>query len=313
MRINKIFDIILNIDNINYIFTKNINDKLLELISNKYVNKCFMSSYILKINKIINRSLMESNQNDLNCSFNISIQFEAECLVYNKNEVILDMVIQEKINNNIITKKDNILALLKNNDYLSSFKKGDKIPLIVGKVKYSLGSDKISINSYPFIPITNESIYYKIDKLKDSDIELLQENIIKYIEEEEDIKKNILTNKNNTWEYFQKLVYPYKDYEKKVPKKTVDLFEYIENISKYNNFIISLNDKYDISKRLLIIDNENEVSNYIKNNSYLIIFELFKKYYLYLKLINDLSITYNTEKLIKDNIDIFNIYNNYKK
>ena len=42
-------------------------------------------------------------------------------------------------------------------------------------------------------------------------------------------------------------------------------------------------------------------------------YELCKKYYLYLKLINDLSINYNSEKEIKSNTKIFDIYNKYKK
>ena len=44
----------------------------------------------------------------------------------------------------------------------------------------------------------------------------------------------------------------------------------------------------------------------------MIFYELCKKYYLYLKLINDLSILYNTDKLIKDNNNIFDIYIKYK-
>ena len=73
MKITKIFDITLNINNITDIFTKDINQKLLSLLNKKYKYKCYLSSYILKINKIINRSLLEFNQNDLNCSFNVSM------------------------------------------------------------------------------------------------------------------------------------------------------------------------------------------------------------------------------------------------
>lgn len=314
MRINKVFDIILNITDINHIFVKKFDDKLIELLSEKYLNRCFMSSYIVKINKIINRSLLELNQNDLDCSFNISVQFEAECLIYNKNEIILDMEIQEIVNNNIITKKDNILALIKNNQDLSIFKKGDKIPITVGKVKYSLGSDKISINSYPFIPILNNIKYYKVNKLDSSEIDLLNDEILNSIKEEENVKLNILKNKNNNWNYFKELIYPYKkNIELKDIKNKVDLLELVTNLDKYENQIIEVNDKYDISDRIVILHKENEVNNYIKNNMYLIIYDVLKKYYLNLKLINDLSNIYNTEKLIKENQTIFNIYTKYKK
>jgi len=319
MKINKVFDIILNISNINDIFCKDINNKLLSIIEKKYKNKCYLSSFILQITKIINRSLLECNQNDLNCSFNISIQFEAECLVFSKNEIIMNMQITEKVNNNIILKNKStnylpeiIISLIKNNPDMQKFNKGDILPIIVGKVKYSLGSDKITINAYPFIPLISSTIKYKITKLEENQFDLLKETILNYIDDEENIKKNILKNKNNTWNYFKELVYPYKS------KKTIDsqiqlvnLFDVINNSSNYENNIISFDEKYDISEGKICI--YKNADNYIKNNSYLILYDLCKKYYLYLKLINDLSIQYNSESLIKLNNKIFDLYNKYKE
>lgn len=311
MKIIKNFDINLNINDINIIFSKNINDNILKLISDTYLNKNYLSSYIFKINKILNRSLIESNQNDLNCSFNIHVQFEAECIVYNKNEVILDMEIQEIVNNNIITKKNNILALIKNNTDLNIFKKGDKIPIRIGKVKYSLGTDKISINSYPFIPIISNPINYKLSKITQIDLDNLNDSIIKYIIEEEKIKTEILKNKNNTLNYFKKLLYPYNNVDNN-NYKTIDLLELINNLNKYENKIITINNKIDNYDRLIII-NDNKDINYVSNNIYIILYDICKNYYLYLKLLNDLSITYNTENLIKDNKNIFDIYSKYKQ
>lgn len=319
MKITKIFDITLNIDNINDIFTKDINQKLLSLIKKKYQYKCYLSSYVLKINKIINRSLLEFNQNDLNCSFNISIQFEAECLVFNKNEVILNMKIQEIVNNNLILKNTTtseineiMIALIKNNQDLSIFSKDDIIPIIVGKVKYSLGSDKITINAYPFIPIISNIIYYQVTGLNKQQLELLQETILPYIEYEEQIKNDLLKTKNNTWDYFKNLVYPYTNTNNiKSKPNMINLMEVINNSDKYNNKIIAFDEQYDISNcELCIYDDHN---SYVKINSYMSFYELCKKYYLYLKLINDLSINYNSEKEIKSNTKIFDIYNKYKK
>lgn len=319
MKITKVFDIILNISNINDIFSKDINNNLLILIEKKYKHKCYLSSFILKINKIINRSLLECNQNDLNCSFNISIQFEAECLIFSKNEIIMNMQITEKVNNNIILKNkatedlpDIIISLIKNNLDMVKFNKGDILPIMVGKVKYSLGSDKITINSYPFIPLVSNNIKYKITQLEDSQLELLKETILNYINEEENIKQTILKTKGNTWDYFKKLVYPFSSKQSKDSNiKLINLLDIVNNSSKYNENIIGFDDRYDISECKVCIYNNTE--NYIKNDSYLILYELCKKYYLYLKLINDLSIQYNSDNLIKSNTKIFDLYNKYKK
>ena len=311
MIITKIFDIILNIDDISIVFSNNIENSILNLLNKKYLNKCFLESYIIKINKILNRSLIESNQNDLSCSLIVCIQFEAECIIYNQNEVILDMEIQDNINNNIITKKDNIIAMIKNNSDMSIFKKGDKIPIIVGKAKFTTGSNKISINSYPFIPITNKNIiYYKINEITENDKLQLQESIINYIEIEENKKVEILKNKNNKWNYFNDLLYPYKNNKNKdiiKTEKCIDLLSF-----NYGNSIIYINDNINLSERLICIQ-KNNITNYLEEKSILILYNLLKKYYLNLKLINDLSTQYNTDELIKKKSDIFELYIKYKK
>jgi hypothetical protein len=312
MKINKVFDIIINIENVSDIFTSDLNNKLLDILIEKYQNKCFLSYYIININKILNRSLVEINQNDLNCIFDVCIQFEAECEYYSSQEVILDMEIKEKINQNIILKNKHIIALIKNNENTSVFNKGDKIPIIVGKSKYTTGTDKISINAYPFIPIINDTINYKLSTLTKEEKEFLEQNILKDIQIEEENKKNILKTKNNTWEYFNQLLYPFnKNYSDELIKKntTIDILDIINQ----NDILIQYNPKINLSLRKIIKMDISDDITYITKNPSLIIFEILKKYYLYLKLLNDLSITYNSKEKIENNNKIFTLYNKYKK
>lgn len=310
MQITKIFDIILNIDNINIIFSNNIESQILNLIEQKYLNKCYLESYIIKINKILNRSLIESNQNNLNCDFIVYIQFEAECIIYSQNEVILNMEIHENINNNIIAKNNYIVAMIKNNKDISFLKKGSKIPIIVGKAKFTTGSNKITINSYPFIPIINQSvIYYKINKITDDEKNQLNDSIIIYINIEEERKKKILEIKNNNWNYFNNLLYPYKNNksDENIKKdKTIELLSY-----NYEDSIIYFNQEINLSEKLISIN--NDAKNYLEDSSFNILYNLFKKYYLYLKLVNDLSEEYNSKELIDKNMNLFELYIKYKK
>ena len=310
MQITKIFDVILNIDNINIIFSNNIEGQIFNLIEKKYLNKCYLESYIIKINKILNRSLIESNQNNLNCDFIVYIQFEAECIIYSQNEVILNMEIHENINNNIIAKNNYIVAMIKNNKDISFLKKGSKIPIIVGKAKFTTGSNKITINSYPFIPIINQSvIYYKINKITDDEKTQLNDNIIIYINIEEERKKKILEIKNNNWNYFNDLLYPYKNNksDENIKKdKTVELLSY-----NYEDSIIYFNQEINLSEKLISINKDTK--NYLEDSSFNILYNLFKKYYLHLKLLNDLSEEYNSKDLIDKNINLFELYIKYKK
>ncbi len=324
MLVNKIFDVILNITSINDIFNNDINSRLIKLIEQKYKNKCFLNSYILNINKIINRSLLECNQNDLNCSFNLSIQFEATCIIFIKNEVILDMQVSEIINNNMILKNipnsihiispeyklnSIIIALIKQNNDTKLFKKDDIIPIVVGKVKYTLGSDKITINAYPFIPIVEPSMNYFISKLKNQHIELLNEGIISQILVEEKIKTEINSKKNNTWKYFNNLINT--DKIIKTSTNTILIKDLINKLNTLDNTIISIK---STSEGIVNILNTDSNDNYIKIDPYLSIYEILKKYYLYLKLINQLSIKYNSETVINTplNKNIFDLYVKYK-
>lgn len=312
MIITKIFDIILNIDNINIIFNKDINLIILNMIKKKYLNKCYLGVFITNINKILNRSLIESDQSDLNGTFHVSIQFEAECIIYNTNEVILEMTVQDNINNSLSISNDISVAIIKLNKNISTFVKGQKIPIVVGKAKFDTGSDKIRINSYPFIPIIdNKNIHYKITNITEIEKDKLNDKIIKYINIEENIKNDILNKKNNKWEYFNELVFPYKiNSSDKIIKKnnTVDLLD----IDKFENKIILYDNEIDISKRLICIFN-NDIDNYLESDNFEILYPIFKKYYLYIKLINDLSNIYDTDEKINKNKNIFDLYIKYKK
>jgi hypothetical protein len=315
MIITKVFDIIFNINNINDLFNKDINQTILNLVKKKYNGKCFLGVYIIDVIKIINRSLIESNQSNLNGSFNIFIQFEGKCIIYNTNEIIFNMEVKDNINNIISCKGNNVSAIIKTNKINIDFKKGQLIPIIVGKAKFITGSEIIQINSYPLIPIIdNKQIYYKINEISDYIIEKLNESILNYINEEEEIKYNILKSKNNKWNYFSEFLYPYKINKSNDLVKKDNLVDLLE-LKNIQNSVLYLDNTLDLSKRLIYKYNhdDNNITDYIEDDTYLILYDILKKYYLYLKSINQLSLIYDTNEKIKLNENIFNLYIKYKK
>ena len=52
MIIIKLFDVILNIKDVNILFAINKNQQIFELVKQKYSNICYLESYIIQINKI---------------------------------------------------------------------------------------------------------------------------------------------------------------------------------------------------------------------------------------------------------------------
>ena len=173
----------------------------------------------------------------------------------------------------------------------------------------------IQINSYPLIPIIDsKQMYYKINEISETIIEKLNESIIQYINEEEEIKLNISKSKDNKWNYFSDFIYPHKvNISNEIIKKgnIVDLLDF----KSLQNSILYLDNIIDVSKRLINKYNHDDadITEYIEEDTYIVLYDILKKYYLYLKNINQLSLLYDTNEKIKSNENIFNLYIKYKK
>ncbi len=309
MIINKIFDVKLNINNINIIFSKDINAVILDLIDKKFTNKCYLEVYILKINKILNRSLIQTDQSDLNGLLFVCIQFEAECISYSNGEVILEMNIKNIINNSVSLTNEYCNGIIKMKKNIPNFIKGQNIPIKVGKAKFDPGSDKINVNACPFIPLVDKQVYYKLTLISDNTKEKLND-IILMINNEEELKKKILENKDNKWEYFSNMIYPFnKDLSNDKIKK--NNCEDILNIDKLQNSIISYDPEINLSNRLICIYKDSP--DYIECDSFEILYDIYKSYYLHINLINNLSKLYNTDSIINENKNVFDLYIKYKK
>ena len=225
------------------------------------------------------------------------------------------MEVKDNINGIISCKGNNVSAIIKTNKINIDFKKGQLIPIIVGKAKFITGSEIIQINSYPLVPmIDNKQIYYKINKISETIIEKLNESIIQYINEEEEVKSNIIKSKDNKWNYFSEFLYPHKvNKSNEIIKKgnVVDLLDF----KSIEDTILYLDDNVDLSKRLVNKYNHDDesITEYIEDDTYIVLSSILKKYYLYLKNINQLSLLYDTNEKIKSNENIFNLYIKYKK
>ena len=159
----------------------------------------------------------------------------------------------------------------------------------------------------------HKNIYYKISRLTETDKNKLNEKIINYINNEELIKKEILNIKNNKWEYFNEMVFPYKNNISDTiikKNKMVDLLE-LENLE---NKIILQHNEIDMSKRMIctFANDDKNVNAYLEYDNFEMLYPIFKKYYLFIKLINDLSKIYDTDEKIKLSSNVFDLYIKYK-
>lgn len=301
MIISRNINVLLTINDFNVFMSKDITSSLFELVKEKYIGICYQGTLIKEIVKIIYRSNIESNQYDLNGSFNVSITFEANCESYSYGEVMADMKIINITNNAITLRKDNVLALMKTKNFNINLKKDSLYPIIVAKASFEVGHSIIKINAIPFIAMQRDPIVYKTGELSDYEKEKLNYMLIT-IKNEEDRKIKLSTK---LWDQYSKMIYPYKDDNSNQVK--YDSLINLKDINKLENTFILDDDRLPIMNCKIALLNKSEI--YLEDSTHDIIYKLLKNYYLFLKLVNDLCEFYS----IEDTANIFELYDKYKK
>jgi len=110
MKIKKIYEVRLDIET-KHMFSPDIDATIIYLLNNKYNNKCFKSFYILSVTKIIKRGSITCKNKVLDGTMYVDVMFEAEGIIYEKNEIIHKCKIIQIGNNNIIHAKSEYASI----------------------------------------------------------------------------------------------------------------------------------------------------------------------------------------------------------
>ncbi|MCK4967653.1 MAG: hypothetical protein KAS12_01245 [Candidatus Aenigmarchaeota archaeon] len=209
MFIQKIYEVNLAIEDPILFMSKESN--LIFLLKNKFEGKCFKSSLILEICKIIKQSECMITQNDMSASGIISVQFEAMAMIYEKGEVINDckFVINDDLAMILSGKKCTIF--MNNTPMTESYKIGQKISIIVNWSRYETNKGLISISGVPYLHnmFGNERYMKCVGDLSEEAIEAVMERYMNVKVKFDKIK----TDKH--FEHFEKLTDSYKTQQAK--------------------------------------------------------------------------------------------------
>jgi hypothetical protein len=256
MKVTKILETRLDILN-DDMYCCDYNARILRILNDNYINRCFKSIFILDIIRIIRRSAPHCKNKALDGSAYIDISFEVSGIVYDKGDVIHNCKIIKIDDNGKMHAKSKYASIHVNgSNSLVSFKETDEITVLVRNAGYGINDTEISVSTIPFVPIIKDSIIYKIvddeDKSKDKSEDKYIDNFIKDIEQ---IEKQLVKHKKTNpqiFKFFKELVYPYKTYK-------------VDDFGK----------SYDISMiNLLKLKKDDMVfkpCNYLDDNTYLLI------------------------------------------
>ncbi len=324
----KILKYVVDIDIIEDVInnTLDINEMLLEKSKKIFNNKCYDNSFILNVNKLINRSYIDIT--NLSCN----IEIEVECLNISKYDIICNNIIENMNQDKIVSKHKYFSSVIKNKPEYN-LKIGDTISIIVGEINYMLNKKKFTISGSLMIPFNkNDDIYYIIDKSLSND-ELKSLN--KFIEKIKNEYKKV--SKLKRFKYFNELLYKYKSTNTSQLHNLFDIINnnetdymisLLNNINKLDFKVYANKDLSNIkvkSSKLKTKSSKKKQSNLLSENVLLgsennpIIENAYNVYnsylcdiYKYIDHINDMCETYESDDLFNENQHVFKLYNSKK-
>jgi DNA-directed RNA polymerase subunit E'/Rpb7 len=127
----------------------NLNEHILDNLKKKYQGKCIKDGYIIKINKIIDRSLGTVSLNDFETNTVFVVKFLANISNPKERDIIDECIITLVNSIGIFAEKDYLTIIITSNNleknYEKNYKMGNKIKISVNKIKFELNDKKIRV------------------------------------------------------------------------------------------------------------------------------------------------------------------------
>ena len=237
------------------IYTVDIKSTLKKKLEDRYKKRCYQSILIIEIVSIKRHSSVIMVNNRLDGAAYVDVEFEAKGIVLITGEILHNCKIIE-IHSNAITmeheyagiklQKDNGDAIFK------ILKVGQKIPVVIQKVRYMVNQTSISAIATPFLPSITEEVFYNITEGLSPEETNELTNLMLEIDKEEDTHKSAM--KEETYEFFKNLIYPYKVNQKyELNQRAVSL--------KFKPVALELKALLEIKSGVIVYPQEDNRSN----------------------------------------------------
>jgi hypothetical protein len=323
MLITKVLETSVDLLDPNDIYVLDIDTLLISKLTTRYKNKCFQSILILEITKIIRRSSTRMINNRIDGSASVDVQFEVKGVILIQGEILHGCRIVE-INSNAITAENNYAGIKIQKETNSKATKdisdaifkilrvGQKIPVVIQKVRYTPNQPSISVIATPFMPIVSDEIYYRINQpLNPSQTDQLS-YLLDQISIEE--KEHTAIQKDKSYDFFKDLLYPYKvnqKYDQSKKASTLKLKPVVLNIKNMveieSGIVVYPSEDNRYNKRFFLSNsddsnmfNASDSSMIIDNGAYQIFADIVNKYILYLQALRGFVETYPTAESMQE-------------
>lgn len=312
MIITKILETKIDLSESDQMYSADIDSTIIQKLAERYVNKCYQSVLITNIIKIIRRSSIIMADNRLDGGAYVDVQFEIEGMILVKDEILTGCTIIEiHDNNTTITAEHKYAGIKLQKDphgvMFKILKIGQKIPIIVQKVRYTPNQSTISVIAIPYTPVKSTNCAYMIQRALNIDDTTKIGFIIDQITVEE--KKHIDISKHKMYSFFRDILYPFKNNQKFENSKIVTEHKYKPVELELKQLLTIKNGTllYPIedprhNKRLFWSQNETHIPEYITvvSDMYSAVSEILFKFLMYLHALRGLMETYETPEQVQE-------------
>ena len=343
MKIIKVYETIINLSAVELF--SNIDEVVKNKLEKRYENKCEKNSLIIRILDIVKRSECKMAKNRLDGAGDVDVQFRAEAIVYNDDDILTGCEVQRiERGNKIICKHERAVINIKGNKNLQSLKPGQKITIKISSVSYLKSRDKITIHgvpysySYKFIiysttlsNITMENMEILKKKLQEIDdeyklyeqsdkklVKFFNDMFYQYKKKFDDTKNDFESSKIHLLDVYELTTKIIQDknpdkYLETKPNDELYLFRH-PIIDKSTPLICRLNES-DFKKGISGNFFDTEVYNIevVKENIVFVLLNFLNDYLCYIRIIKEMTAIYPTEKELENHNNIWSIYNRLKR
>ena len=205
----KIYNERLDLKDVNLIY-KSKNNACMQKLENNYKGRCHGGAHIIDIEEIINVSDVEISRDHTDCRATVCVVFRANVIQMQENDLISRCKIIKSKGERTFAEANHSNVILSKHNLLKIVDKGDKIPIIILKIKYTNKKNKISIYAMPYtpnVPIKNY-IYILTESMTELEIEKIN-TYLKKIEELRNWKKSLIPKDKKKFDAFDDLFYPF--------------------------------------------------------------------------------------------------------
>ena len=296
MIIEKILETQVDLKTPEEIYTIDIKSLLIKKLTDRYSNICFSGLLILDIVDIIRYSDRIMVDNRLDGAATITVQFKVNGILLTNGEVVQGFTVSNITSYGTVVVHPKIYGYLKQDPkkiIINIIKVNQNIPIIVNSSRYSVGSKKIGIDCVPYTPQPFNEIYYKITAILSMEETDKIDNLLIELKEEMTKHEKKITEKS--YIYFQKIVFPYENENRKILeyKKFKIIPINLEALLKINSGIIVGTD-YNTNDFLLHSHNEIKEDNIIIGPLYPALSSIILKKIQYMRMLREFSEYYDT-------------------